>query len=228
MGFPRHVGVDRPSRIGYLVSCGATPDVAEWLCEYIDKHGTAFEQMGIDPRVTALVRELHCMAWFQYQGCADYVYTMTGGRQGCKLGGIVFNSAYALVLIALRSRLKSQGITFKLRRRTSAFWHADAPFSADEEDIIDVAFVDDLCVVLTATSPKLLWKASHELLLIIMELFKCFRLSVNWNKGKTEALVKFRGKMATTFYGKLRTSEGFGMHVPGSDASCTSFRAIST
>ena len=80
----------------------------------------------------------------------------------------------------------------------------------DEADIIDMAFVDDLGVVLFATNPHQLCDATHTLLDIIAELFHFFMLQINWNKGKTEAFVKFRGKKSSAYYQRLRTERGFG------------------
>ena len=216
-GWPSHIRPDRASRIAHLMDCGANEDVASWIYDYLEEHGTAFDQMHIDAKVTSLVRELHTKSWFQYQGCNTYVATMTGGRQGCKLGGIVFNSAYALVLIALRSKLTSSGITLRVKRRDGPFWDTSTPLAHDAEDVVDVAFVDDLCVVLFATSPKQLWCATMALLQVTTELFNFFRLFINWNKGKTEAFMKFRGKQSLSYYDKLRSDAGFGIRLPGTD-----------
>ena len=216
-GWPSNVNADRASRIAYLIDCGATEDVAAWIYEYLEEHGTAFEQMRVKTKIISVVRELHTNSWFQYEGCDTHVATTTGGRQGCKLGGIVFNSAYALVLIALRSKLQSLGITLRVKRRDGPFWSSHAPFQEEPDEVVDVAFVDDLCVILFASSPKKMWEATNALLQVVTELFKSFRLLINWNKGKTEAFMKFRGKHAAAYYDKLKTESGYGILVPGTE-----------
>ena len=82
----------------YLCSLGIGRDEAVWICKYISEHGTAFEQWGVDPKLSALVNGLHSKAWARYGECDSYIVSSKGGRQGCKLGGMVFNAAYALAL----------------------------------------------------------------------------------------------------------------------------------
>ena len=134
-GWPSFVQCDRESKQAYLESRGCSSSVAQWICEYIEAHGTAFGQMGINPKAASLVRELHTKSWSQYQGCDTFVYTKTGGRQGCKLGGVVFNNAYALALIALQELLKAEGVTASIRRKTGPFWATDAPTEDADEDV---------------------------------------------------------------------------------------------
>ena len=68
-GWPCHIGADRECRLAYLVQCGVSEEVAGWICDFLDEHGTAFEQMNVDEKVTSLIRELHCKSWFVYPGC---------------------------------------------------------------------------------------------------------------------------------------------------------------
>ena len=58
-GWPSEIGTDRHARVAYLIEYGASEDVADWICSYIEEHGTAFDQMQVDPKITSLVRELH-------------------------------------------------------------------------------------------------------------------------------------------------------------------------
>ena len=78
--------------------------------------------MGVRPKVSALVNGLHSKAWACYGACDSYIVSTTGGRQGCKLGGIVFNAAYALALRVLHDRLADANIVLRLKYRRGPFW----------------------------------------------------------------------------------------------------------
>ena len=43
-----------------------------------------------------------------------------------------------------------------LRQRRGPFWTPDQPYSDAEEEVVDVAFVDDQCVIEFASSPQAL------------------------------------------------------------------------
>eukprot|EP00973_Karenia_brevis_P014950 2039661-Karenia_brevis.AAC.1 len=64
--------------------------------------------------------------------------------------------------------------------------------------VVEVTFVDDECIMLCASTPRLLQKAAAMLLEAVVETFTLFALEINWSKGKSEAMVKFRGDGATT------------------------------
>ena len=209
-GWPTHVGPSRSERVEHLRKCGADSDIAEWICDYVELHGTAFYQMGIDSKTTALVRELHTKSWFSYQSSPEHAATLTGGRQGCTLGGVVFNSAYALSLIALGKELRSCGIALKVRSCGRVFWANGDP-DGDEHIVLEIAFVDDLCIVLTAQTYEALWNSIQKLLSVVGKLFRFFKMSINWNKGKTEAFCKVRGKRAGEFKAKLIHECGYGI-----------------
>ena len=64
------------------------------------------------------------------------------------------------------------------------------------EDVIDAAFVDDECLVLLATSPRVLDAAIQVLLRILVTTFANLHLEINFHPGKSEALLFYCGKGA--------------------------------
>ena len=63
--------------------------------------------------------------------------------------------------------------------------------------VIDVTFVDDEAVTFTAASPATL---DHHLRLpvsCLSDILSCFGFSINWKMGKTEVIVKYRGRHAS-------------------------------
>ena len=181
MGFPHGVPLSNDAKIAYLVSIGLSRDEALWMVDYINEHGSAFDQWEVDKKVTALICGLHSKAWASYGESTSYIVTSTGGRQGCKLGAIIFNAAYSLALSVLHARLRAASITLRLRRYDAPFWSQDAAADSEyvEEDIIDAAFVDDEAIILTASSPKALMKAVRILLDILPDTFQRFRPEIS-------------------------------------------------
>ena len=79
-----------------------------------------------------------------------------------------------------------------------------------EDDVLEAVFVDDLAVVLITRTANTLWKAAHTLFKILQRVFHLFHLSINWNKGKTEVVAKFRGKGPHTCNVALRHGGRYG------------------
>ena len=90
-----------------------------------------------------------------------------------------------------------------------------AGIDADDEDVIDVIFVDDACFILLAKSPKLLDQAIQVLIKLLVEVFGRFQLGINWDKNKTEAMIKYRGKKAKEAFESRRYEGKLSVAVPG-------------
>ena len=81
-----------------------------------------------------------------------------------------------------------------------------------------VTFVDALGAVLIARTPALLDKVINELLSILVTTFEQAHRQINWAKGKTEALLKHRGKYAVAARERRRQHGGsHGVAVPNFD-----------
>ena len=195
-GFPQGV-IDH---LAHLLSLGLSDAQARWVLEHIAEHGTVLQQWGIDPKVIALVAALHTGSWFTYAECRHVIAAARGGRQGCKLGSIVFNAGYTPPLLALAEEMKARGVTMRASSSDGAgdpFWSAAlhaAPEGADE--FLDVTFVDDEALVLLAPSPRALDAVMDIALAALAATFQRYMLAINWSRGKSEALLKYRGRHA--------------------------------
>eukprot|EP00959_Pyramimonas_sp_CCMP1952_P050037 1045907-Pyramimonas_sp.AAC.1 len=58
----------------------------------------------------------------------------------------------------------------------------------------DAAFIDDECMVTMAPSPARLRKGIDTMLRAFATVFSNFGLHINWKPGKTEGIVRFRGR----------------------------------
>lgn len=223
LGWPSHV---LPSdRLQYLIGLGVPPAAAEHIKTFIDEHGAAFDQWGVDKLVATLLRDLHEGAWFQYGDLESVVRTAKGGRQGCKVGATIFNSAYTFALDNFKKTLGRHGIFLRVRYPVGAFWGPIRDDLPNDAEVIDVTFVDDECVLLSASNGALLDKAIDLLLSSIASSFAKFALDINWGKGKSECFVKYRGTNATWHYSNHRCNGALVYDVPAIPG-CTEARVL--
>ena len=196
--------------VAALVGLGVSPNAAAWIARYIAERGHLFEQWAVDPTAAALCQSLHAGAWFGVEGTEERVASRTGGRQGCKLGALTFNSVYTVGLDLLRWALEQDGLTLRLPVPSSPFWgHPDSTVYADADaSIIDATFVDDECVVLMAARCSDLDRAIDRLLCVLYDTFDSLHLEINPKPGKTEALLRYRGYGATAAREARRGSDG--------------------
>ena len=60
--------------------------------------------------------------------------------------------------------------------------------------IIDVEFVDDAAFVFTAAVPSTLRRHLRSAISSLQRILQKYGMTINWDAGKTEAIVVFRGK----------------------------------
>ena len=123
----------------------------------------------------------------KYADVDERVVSETGGRQGCQLGCILFNSSYALALKILHDRLRERGVMLRLPCAAGPCWSppaADVAPLALGVNALDAAFTDDECLVLVSASAKLFRDSIDILLESLVTSFTSLRLEINGNPGK--------------------------------------------
>ena len=207
-------------RLPHLLSVGVSEQSAHWLCNYIDARGCVLEQWGVDPKAVELAESLHAGAWLSVGSLDTAVLSLTGGRQGCKLGSLLFNSAYAVALDMLHWELSEAGISLRVHVEGQCFWcppgggnPPECAFSTRSvgassfEEVVDATFVDDEAIVVMASTAALLDVAIDKLLEIVTRIFELMHLEINWSVGKTECLLKYRGHGAVAHRERRRCPE---------------------
>ena len=104
--------------------------------------------------IALLVSSLHTNSWAIDDDLKKYLIIRRGGRQGCKIGSMVFNFAYKRALDALNTAMDEEGLQLHLRYSPEgAPWDA-APAAdaagAREATIADATFVDDDAIIIFA------------------------------------------------------------------------------
>ena len=203
------------ARLAYLVSIGVNEAAARHIVKDVRANGTVLERWDVDPVVAELVRGLHSMAWFQVQGRRSVVITATGGRQGCKLGGLIFAICYEQALTMMRSSLSAAGIAVQFKYSSGApFWTpTDETARHTADPLVEVTFVDDEAIGIVASSPAALDKAIDVIVASLRSAFTAFNLHINWKKGKSEAMLRYRGRGAAKRLDARRSDRGLGIHI---------------
>ena len=88
--------------------------MAEGIIRTVDECGPALERMGASEGVTHLARSLHLGAWFEVDKSGNLLISRRGGRQGCKLGPMVFNIGYAFANVTPFPELDKENRKVKL------------------------------------------------------------------------------------------------------------------
>ena len=193
-----------------LEKLGVPERASRHLAEWIDTTGGLLALSGADPAVCELVTSLHHGAWFRLPGDEPYIVSVSGGRQGCKLGALVFNLIYSLALLMLRQELLDLGIILWVTNAPSfAFWGTQATltsWAADERSspVFEVTYVDDECIFFAASSARAMMLAIPKLMRCLCMTFQYFGFQINWKPGKTESFVILRGHRSVQYMQQIR------------------------
>lgn len=110
LGWPHDLKASDTVRRAHLSERGLAIDVIDFFLHYVSVKGTIMEQWRSNVKASRLVNALHTKSWFQYGDNAGAVATYLGGRQGYKLGFLIFNALYALAIISFKENLKNLGL----------------------------------------------------------------------------------------------------------------------
>ena len=164
-----------------------------FVTSFIARHGSLFEVSGVHPRVIQLVCNLYASSWVTYGSLKSAIIVKVGGRQGCVFGSMVFNTPYALALMALNDELLNRGVVMRIHDGNITNGTSDS--SCEEaHHVLDVTFVDHECIMLAADDSRSLAAAIDCCTLVFSTTFQLLKLEVNWRPGKTECLVQMSGK----------------------------------
>ena len=95
-----------------------------------------------------------------------------------------------------------------MRVPASPFWSQTEPtFEQEDTHILDAAFVDDESLTIVAQSGSTLDKAIDIMLAHVWTVFEDAHLDINTAPGKTEALLKYRGKQSSALRERRRDTE---------------------
>ena len=137
--------------------------------------------------IRKLADDVHRHTWFTQRGAAlqpsEVVYTLRGTRPGSPVADVGFNLLMSDILQDLQQRIDTDEI---IMAHTAEF----------PVQIPPITWVDDLAIPLSATHPSMLTQVLQVVLQHVHEVFYSRGLQINYDKGKTEVVVMFRGEAA--------------------------------
>ena len=193
VGIPKDCGDPR----AHLQSLGLSEVQVVYVAAFCAEHGSVFEKWGVHPRVVLLLQRLHQGAWFAYESLDQAVTTSRGGRQGCTFGSKLFNSAHSLGMVMLAASLEERGVSTRFVACVDVFGGGLHQGSRWEASPCQVAFVDDRVIMASARSPSQLDQAITHINRELFAMASKLKFEINLKPGKTEALLRYRGKGAT-------------------------------
>ena len=227
LGWAHSLPADTRSRRQHLLKVGIPDEFADEVLEWIESNWSLLATMGVPSNVIGTANSLHTSSWFRMVD-SSLLVTCAGGRQGCKLGALIFNLLYSMALRRVKAALIAEGVVLHVRVPDGYFdlRGCETSFSNGEGvPVVEVTYVDDQAFLLGATSAKLLMQAIQLLLTHLVNIFRSFGLCINWKPGKTEGFVTFRGKGSALtkqkLYGECKAQIALP---PGCDA--TSLRIV--
>ena len=217
----------------YMRGIGVDDEAARHIVDALNQDGPVLQQLGVHEHVIGLVRSLHTKSWFKFGASPKLIVAKKGGRQGCRFGGKCFNFNYAVALLGVRGKLLERGVAIRIVDASSASAadglqarrFALSPID-DATAVIDITFVDDEAVTICAAVPSTLCKHVDYAIKLIVDVFAKFNFIVNFAKGKTELMVKFRGKNSKSTRDKMLQGDKYLWPLPDDVRARTGAHAI--
>ena len=138
--------------------------------------------LGAPPELIAMLQDVHCETWTSHNGI-DLLHTQRGTRPGSPLADVIFH----IVMIRIVSQIDA--------------WLIEEPLIQRALQVLglsmqSVVWSDDLAVPVCTVQACDLIPLLQRLTTFVHHLFEQFGFELNMDKGKTSAVVAFRGNGA--------------------------------
>ena len=180
---------------GIVKAVGLPPSAIDKLHSYV-RESSLIAKSGATEWTARYVAEINADAWFTFGECTDIASVRGGTRPGDNLADLLFSFLFSEILGRLRDAFARENISVSLPWHHS--WFLQIPESqddaVDEQRPIDVTWMDDLAILLEATSAKgVVEKLRRAAVLTLDQCLQAILLP-NLKAGKTEAIVMLRGR----------------------------------
>ena len=176
--------------------------------------------------LSALLSEAHTNTWFVVGGQSDVARAVKGSRPGCCLADFVFNVAFAPALLDVRRALGDANFLWEPPAALPVFAIADVVVDVRGDDHChpvnfsvpsDFMYADDSCFCCVLRSNIGVASAVLRACAIVADVLLRSGLVVNWDGGKSAALIEIRGALSRTAKHDLYLEHGSDIVMPGID-----------
>ena len=158
--------------------------------------------MGLDDHHVGILRDMFSGTHFQMHGLTDKTVTTRGTRPGDPVADILFNMAFRLVVLDARRKI----------RAATGIPCFGSPVPADDitcgmtipsKGFAEITFVDDIAYAIHSTSAEDLVSHMQVTASCLHDAAAARGLGINYQAGKTEAILKLSGKGAKSVKQKV-------------------------
>ena len=130
---------------------------------YVCYHGTLLQRLDVPLDSQRLINGIHNKSWFSVASLDTKITTAIGGRQGCKLGCVIFNSVYEGALAVLRCKAEKLALVSSLDLFASRFWMPRSEHDQPARKVAnhEIQYADDGVSLIFAQNPQVLLKRVH-------------------------------------------------------------------
>eukprot|EP00973_Karenia_brevis_P048822 6773256-Karenia_brevis.AAC.1 len=89
-------------------------NVASHIVTWLEDHGPILEELGVDKKAFELCKSLYSGSWYRMGDAEELLVSRCGGRQGCRLGAMIFNLIYTVALHRAREELAELGVAMAI------------------------------------------------------------------------------------------------------------------
>ena len=170
------------------------PHKLQEVLQHADRARSTLDFQGMSPPVVEMLKELHTDTWFSTDGLSDVVETQLGTKPGDPLGDIAFNFFAADFFTEVAERAAGAGIatTFPFAPAAGPFQPKGPQAEMDTATIDNVSYVDDGMLMAVADSPEQLCAHLQTLAEVLVLSSQSRGIEVNFEPGKTEAMLLWR------------------------------------
>ena len=170
-------------------------DIVE-IYQHIHSKQPAAETLSVDPLARELAGSFHNGTWFHVQGAPEVAWTTRGTRPGDGWADMLFGFVVTCMLREIKQDLEQQGLTFDV------LWNGEIGLQAQPgTDASAPAFAsvwaDDVAFMSWHQDASDLYTSVELLMSHVIKAFRSRGLVFNYDKGKTEVLLWFRGSNST-------------------------------
>ena len=157
---------------------------------------------GVEAHSAGILRDMFSGTHFMMHGLSDKIATMRGTRPGDPVADILFNMAFRLVVLDARR---------KIQMATGVPWFG-SPKSADDitsgvpipvRGFAEITFVDDIAYAIHSSNAEDLVSSLQITASCLHDAASDRGLGINYQAGKTEAILKLAGTKAKSVKHKV-------------------------
>eukprot|EP00435_Cladocopium_sp_Y103_P041926 s1460_g11.t1 len=161
---------------------------------------SALCEAGAPAHVQLLLQALHRDTWFQLGTQTDLVRTEIGSRPGDSFADVVFGYLWAKILKGLEDTLVRHEVLEHVADIDLPNPYASVPSTLHPTiPLLGPTWMDDLNIVLTATSNAALVSKTQFALSALIDTCKQHHMEPNLKKGKTEVMFTFCGPESRSY-----------------------------